>query len=322
MPFGLTNAPGTFQHWINTILREGLDQFCHGYLDDIIIYSENLHDHRKHVRWVLERLKKAKARIKPSKCKFHTDTIDYLGFIVSPQGISMDPKKVSAVKEWKEPQNIKDIQKFLGFANFYRRFIKGYSRIISPMTELLPKDVEFKWGPRQQNAFDILKTCFTSGPVLCHYDPSKPCRLEADASDYVTAGILSQLDDQGILHPIAFFSKKMTPAEINYDIYDKEMLAIFNSFKHWRCFLEGAVGKVQVLCDHHNLQYFMTTKVLNQRQARWMNYLTRFDFEIIFKPGKQNTKADALTRRPGDVLEEGDAVRQINETVFLKPEQI
>ena len=180
----------------------------------------------------------------------------------------MDPAKVAAVAEWPRPQNVRDIQAFLGFANFYRRFIAKFSRIAKPMTSLTQKDLPFYWTPECEAAFIRIKERFRDGDILRHFDPDRKTVVETDASDHCIAGILSQFDDEGILRPVAFFSKKMIPAECNYEIYDKELLAIIRSFEHWSAELEASAEPVQVFTDHKNLEYFITTKKLNARQAR------------------------------------------------------
>jgi transposase InsO family protein len=323
MPFGLTNAPASWQHFINDVLRPYLDRFCTAYLDDILIYSNSLEEHRQHVQKVLETLKSAGIHLKPEKCEFHVQETNFLGLIVSPNGVRMDPAKVSAVKEWGTPRNVKDVQAFLGFANFYRRFIGGYSKIVAPLTALTRKDTPFNWTRDCQTAFEDLKTAFTSAPILQHFDPDREIVVETDASDYVSASILSQPDDAGILHPVAFFSKKHSPAECNYEIYDKELLAIIRCFEEWRPYLESAPSTIKVLSDHKNLEYFMTTKNLNRRQARWSEFLSRFDFQITYRPGKQGGKPDALTRRSGDLPNEGGDERQkIMSQTVLKPHNL
>ena len=145
-----------------------------------------------------------------------------------------------------------------------------------------------------------------SAPILRHFNPDKECVVETDASDYVSVGILSQIADDGLLHPVAFFSKKHFPAECNYEIYNKELMVIIRSFEEWRPHLESAKGIIEVLCDYKNLEYFMTTKILNRRQARWSEFLSRFNFKINFRTGKAGGKPDALTRRSGDLPKEGD----------------
>ncbi len=322
-PFGLCNAPATFQHYINDVLFEFLDQFCTAYIDDILIYSDTLEEHKIHVRSVLSKLREAGLQVDITKCEFHVQEVKYLGLIVSTKGISMDPDKVQAVTEWPTPRNIKDVQAFLGFANFYRRFIQGFSRKVRVLTNLTKKEVQFDWTPRCQEAFELLKKAFVSAPILALFDPELECIVETDASDFVTAGILSQKGKDGLLRPVAYFSRKHSPAECNYEIYDKELLAIIRAFEEWRPELEGSGMPVQVLTDHRNLEYFMTTKSLTRRQARWAEFLSRFDFRIQYRPGTQGGKPDALTRRSGDLPnKEGDERIKHQDQVMLRPENL
>jgi hypothetical protein len=197
----------------------------------------------------------------------------------------MDPKKTTAIREWQSPKCVKDVQAFLGFANFYWRFIQGFSALAAPLSALTQKDTPFIWREETEAAFQALKKAFTTAPILHHFDPEKAKIVETDASDYVSAGILTQYDNEGRLHPVAFFSKKHTPAECNYEIYDKELQAIIRTFEEWRPELEGAAHPISVISDHKNLEYFMTTRQLNQRQVRWAEYLSRFNFIITYRPG-------------------------------------
>ena len=268
MPFGLTNAPATFQKFINDFLRPYLDIFCTAYIDDILIYSNTLAEHRGHVRRVLEALKAAGLHLKPKKCEFHQESVRYLGVIISRHGVQMDPSKVETILNWEAPRTPTEVREFLGFANFYRRFIKDYSKVVAPMVALTKRNHTFEWDAKCSTAFQFLKTVFTSVPVLRHFNPDSEILVETDASDYVSAGILSQRVDEGVLHPVAFFSKKHTPAECNYEIYDKELMAIVRCFEEWRSELASTPHPILVLSDHRNLEYFMSTKLLNRRQAR------------------------------------------------------
>ena len=319
MPFGLANAPSTFQHYVNDVLRPYLDVFCTAYIDDILIYSDNLEDHRKHVRAVLQALQEAGLQLDVDKCEFHKTEVLYLGLIISTDGIRMDPAKIKTIMEWETPANVKDVQSFLGFANFYRRFIQDYSKIVAPLTALTRKDMKFNFSDSCQQAFRHLKERFTTAPILRHFDPDLPCVVESDSSDYVSAGVLSQYDKDGMLRPVAFFSKRLIPAECNYEIYDKELLAIIRCFEQWRPELEGAAFPIKVLTDHKNLQYFTTTKLLSHRQARWSEYLSRFNFTIVYRPGSQGQKPDALTRRTQDAQALDDARAFRNQTL-LRPD--
>jgi hypothetical protein len=231
MPFGLTNALGTFQNSINDVLAPYLDCFCTAYLDDTSIYSDNFKEHQQYVRLVLDTFAKAGLHLKPKKCEFHQQEVKYLGLIISMEGIKMDPEKMCAVLDWEPPSNLKDIHTFLGFAKFYCHFVHNYSRIVQPLTLLTYKGVPFAWSMEQQIVFNTLKATFTSAPVLARFDPDCDIIVETDASDYVSARVLSQYDDDNVLHPVAYFSKKYSPVECNYEIYDKELMAIIRACK-------------------------------------------------------------------------------------------
>jgi transposase InsO family protein len=320
MPFGLTNAPATFQNLMNDVLRDFLDDFAVVYLDDILIFSRSLDEHKRHVRRVLERLRANGLFAKPEKCVFHQSEVEYLGFLVSPAGIQMDPKKTSAILDWPEPASVRDVQIFIGFANFYRRFIRGFSTIAAPLTRLLQKDRTFVFDDLARQAFQQLKHAFTTAPVLAHFHPDRPSTIETDASDFAIAAVLSQPDADGVLHPVAFYSRKLTAAELNYEIYDKEMLAIITAIKEWRAYLEGAAHPFTVYTDHRNLEYFTTTKVLNRRQARWAEILGSYDFKIIYRPGASMGKPDAMTRRHD--FSGGSKASDAPPRTLLKPGQL
>jgi hypothetical protein len=322
MPFGLTGAPATFQRFINDTLREYLDVFCTAYLDDILIYSKTRKEHENHLRQVLLALRDAGLYAQIKKCEFFVEETTFLGVIVGRNGIRMDLRKVETIQNWPKPSCLTDVQAFIGFSNFYRRFIRDFSKIIAPMVHLTRKGVKFKWNTACQNAFNRLKTAFSEAPVLAPFDWEKEIILETDASDYVSAGVLSQYDDSGILRPVAYFSKKHSVTECNYEIYDKELLAIIRCFEEWRPELEGTASPIKVITDHRNLEYFTTTKLLNRRQARWSEFLSRFKFVITYRPGKQGAKPDALTRRSGDLPKEGDERLQHQSQVVLKKENL
>jgi hypothetical protein len=188
------------------------------------------------------------------------------------------------------------VQSFLGFCNFYRRFIREYSRIARPLNQLTRKDRPFVFDAQCAHAFKTLKERLISSPLLVHFSPDSPTRLETDASDGVIAGVLAQKHQDSEWHPVAFFSRTMIGAEHNYPIHDKEMLAIIGAFQHWRAYLVGLPKTIEVLSDHRALEYFMTTKALTARQARWAEVLSQFHFQIQYRPGPTN-RADALTRR-------------------------
>ena len=313
MPFGLCNAPATFQHFVNDVFRDMLDQFVIIYLDDILIFSENLEQHRIDVCKVLQRLREHQLYLKLEKCEFEKTTVQFLGYIISPKGLEMDPSKIRAITEWPTPKNVKDIQRFIGFANFYRRFIRNFSRVIKPITQLTKKSTHFTWTPEAQDAFCQLKTLFTSAPILIHPDPELPFTVEVDASDSAIGAVLSQrAGDKELLHPCAYFSRQMSPAEKNYDIGNKELLAIKEAFSEWRHLLEGATIPITVLTDHKNLEFLHNAKRLSSRQARWSLFFSRFNFIITYRPGSKNGKADALSRMFSDSTQENK-----NQTTIL-----
>jgi RNase H-like domain found in reverse transcriptase/Reverse transcriptase (RNA-dependent DNA polymerase)/Integrase zinc binding domain/Chromo (CHRromatin Organisation MOdifier) domain/Retroviral aspartyl protease len=298
MPFGLTNAPASFQELINNTLREYLDDFALAYLDDVLIFSKTYDEHVQHVRKVLEQLRQKDLPVKLSKCEFHKHSISFLGYIVSTEGLAPDPKKVAAIEEWPEPASVKDVQSFLGLLNYYRKFIGGFSQCAIPLSELTKKDMNFMFDDNCRDAFRSLKDKLTRAPILALFNPEQEAILETDASDRAIGAALTQKGDDGKTRPVAFYSRKMTEPELNYDIHDKELLAVVEAFREWRVYLEGTKYPVQVYTDHKNLLYWTTTKQLNRRQVRWSETLASYDFKINHVRGTENGRADALSRRP------------------------
>ena len=316
MTFGLTNAPATFQHMMNDIFKDLIGVYVIIYLDDLLIFSEDKSMHNEQVREVLRRLRENDLFCKPEKCKFRQPTVEYLGLLISQGNVSMDPAKVAAVVDWPTPRKLKDVQAFIGFANFYRRFIRNFSHTVRPLTNLAKKDSKWVWGPDQQSAFDDLKRQFTTAPILAMPDLDRPFTIECDASDFATGAVLSQKGEDELLHPVAFLSKSLNDAERNYEIYDKELLAIVRALDEWRHYLEGAAYKLDIVSDHRNLLYFAEARRITRRQARWSLFLSRFSFEIRHKAGKLLGKPDALSRRPDLVPEFDDNTGR----VLLTPE--
>lgn len=296
MPFGLTNAPATCQALINNTLREYLDRFVVAYLDDILIYSKTEEEHRKHVKRVLKALAKVNLRLNPNKCHFHQKKVMFVGHLISKDGIQSDPEKVRAVQEWPVPTTVKEVQAFLGFANYNRDYVPMYSQKANPLTELTKKDTLFKWGEAQQQAFESIKESLGKNTLLKTFQGNQPTKMETDASDKALGGCILQREN-GKWRPIAYYSRKFTPAELNYDIHDKELLAIVASLKHWRVYAESS-SELDIYTDHKNLLNFTTTKTLNRRQVRWAEELGQYKFRIHYTPGKENGRADALSRRP------------------------
>ncbi|KAK3564218.1 hypothetical protein QTP86_011202 [Hemibagrus guttatus] len=298
MPYGLSNTPSVFQSFMNEIFRDMLHRFVVVYIDDILIYSPNLSDHVDHVKQVLHRLRHYHLYLKLERCEFHQSTTQFLGYVISPEGIQMDCAKVEAIKSWPQPDNVKDLQRFLGFANFYCCFISGYSDLTAPLTSpLRKKPKNLSWTSGTIKAFWKLKATFCMAPTLVHADPTRPFIVEMDASALGVGAVLSQRRGATpVLHPCAYFSKKLSPVEQNYDIRNRELLAIKLALEEWRHWLEGANHPFEVITDHKNLQHLREAKCLNPRQAQWALFFTQFNFCVTYRPGNKNTKADTLSR--------------------------
>jgi hypothetical protein len=303
-PFGLTGAPATFQRYINHTLREYLDEFVSAYLDDILIYTDgSLADHRQKVKLIFQKLQEAGLQLDVDKCEFECQSVKYLGFIVEVgKGIRMDPEKVAAIQSWEAPRTVKGVRSFLGFANYYRLFIEDFADIARPLTDLTKKGQQFNWSDEAQRAFEELKRRFISDPILATFDPDRETVVEADASSWATGGVLSQYDDNGDLRPCAYFSKKNLPAECNYEIHDKELLAVIRCLEEWDAELRS-VKSFTILTDHKNLEHFTKARRLNERQMRWAEILARYCFKLSYRPGKLASRPDALSRREQDVPE-------------------
>jgi hypothetical protein len=233
MPFGLTNTPAALQHFMNDIFCDMLDTKVVIYLDDILISSKNQEDHENDVKEVLRQLASNQLFCKLSKCSFHVKTVDYLGLVISPQGISMEEKKVQAVKEWPVPQSVKQIQSFLGFTNFLRHFIPNYSTLARHLHNRTHKEARWEWGNMEQESFEAIKEAICQRPLLAHPDPCRPYFLETDPSGAAMGAVLSQRQEDGRLHPIAYMLQSFTRAEHNYDTHNKELLAIIKALEFW-----------------------------------------------------------------------------------------
>jgi len=291
------------------------------YLDDILIFTKTEEEHEQAVWRVLEILVEHKLFLRPEKCEFHQKQIEYLGLVISENKVAMNPVKVAGVREWPVPKNRTDVQAFIGFVNFYRHFIQDFLTIARPLFDLTRSDQAWNWGTKEQKAFKRLKMAVTTAPILASPQDSEPFRIEADSSDFASGAVLSQQlprEDKWHRHLVAFYSKSLSPVERNYEIHDKEILAIIRALEEWRHFLEGARHLVEIWTDHKNLEYFMTAKKLNRCQARWSLYLARFDFKLIHRLGRSIGKPDALSRRP----DHGKGTSDNKDVVLLRPELI
>ena len=296
--FGLTNSPATFQAMMNELLRDLTNTGKVAvFIDNVIIGMEMEEGHDELVVEVIKRLEENDLYMKLEKCKWKVREVEFLGVVIGPEGIKMEKEKVKGVLEWPIPKSVKDVQKFLGLANYYRRFIEGFAMVVKPLHDLVKKDKKWNWTEKQEEAFRELKERFTKELVLAAPDIDKKMRMEVDVSDYATGGVLSMECGNGLWRPVAYLSKSLNETEQNYEIHDKEMLAIIRGLETWRHLLEGAQSKFEIWTDHKNLEYFMKAQKLNRRQARWALYLSRFDFILKHVPGTKIGKVDGLSRR-------------------------
>jgi transposase InsO family protein len=317
-PFGLANAPSTFQKYINWALREYLDEFCSAYLDDVLIFTDgSLDQHREHVHKTLNKLQEAGLYLDIKKCEFECTKTKYLGFVIEAgKGVAMDPEKVEAIQGWEAPTTVHGVRSFLGFANFYRQFIPQFSQLTKPLTDLTHKGMAYQWTEEHQQCFQQLKDLFIQGPVLAPFDPTYETVVETDSSGYCSGGTLSQYHPDGQLHPCAYFSKRHAPAECNYEIHDKELLAVIRCLEAWDAELRS-VPFFKVITDHKNLEYFYSPRKLTERHVRWSLFLSKFNFSFKYRKGSANTQADALSRRDQDMPQDNSDERIQSRTFQL-----
>jgi hypothetical protein len=307
MFFGLTNSPATFQAMMNHIFQKEIREgWLVVYMDDLLIATEdNLEFHKKCVQQILQKLLDHDLYLKLSKCEFHKRRIEYLGVVLEHGQVQMDPTKVKGVADWIRPQNAKDVRSFLGFTGFYRYFIKDYSKIARPLIDLTKKNLRFTWTEKQQLAFDRLKTLMCAKPVLRQPDYHKMFTLSTDASGYGVGAVLAQEGSpdpktgKPRMHPVAYYSSTFTPTERNYDVYERELLAVVKALKNWRPHLAATEQPITILTDHANLLYWKNPKNVNRRVARWLTTLQDYNFVIKHVPGKIHAAADMLSRPPG-----------------------
>ena len=290
MPFGLTNAPSTFMRLMNHVLRPFIGKFVVVYFDDILIYSKSLHDHVSHLNSVLDVLRKEKLYANLKKCTFCTDKLVFLGFVVSAKGIEVDEEKIKAIQEWPTPSNLSNVRSFHGLASFYRRFVKDFSTIVAPLTEVIKKNVAFKWSEEQEKAFQLIKHKLTHAPLLALPNFSKTFEIECDASGVGIGAVLMQ---EG--RPLAYFSEKLNGAALKYPTYDKELYALVRTLETWQHYLWPKEFVIHT--DHESLKHLKGQHKLNKRHARWVEFIETFPYVIRYKQGRENVAADVLSRR-------------------------
>ncbi|KAJ8763535.1 hypothetical protein K2173_002418 [Erythroxylum novogranatense] len=290
MPFELTNAPAAFMDLMNRVFRPYLDQFVVVFIDDILVYFRTEQDHSDHLRIVLQTLRERQLYAKLSKCDFWLQEISFLGHVVSTERIRVDPSKIEAIVNWKPLRNVTDVRSFLGLAGYYRRFVKGFSVIASPLTKLLRKGVKYEWSDRCQSSFGQLKNMLTEAPILVQPRAGKEYVMYTDASGTGLGCVLMQ---EGKV--VAYASRQLKTHERNYPTYDLELAAVVFALKIWRHYLYGE--RCRIFTYHKSLKYLLTQKELNLRQRRWLELFKDYDCIVDYHPGKTNIIADALSRK-------------------------
>jgi hypothetical protein len=303
---------------MNDILMNFLNEFVIIYLNDIIVYSNSKKKHIQHVRKILQRFREANIQIDVDKCEFHIIETKFLKMIIDRDDIKMNSEKIKAIIEWKTSNHLKEIQAFLEFVNFYRRFIKNFSKIVKSLIRLTRKNQSFYRSKDCQIIFEQLKKRVIEALVLSYFSFELETFLESDSFDYVSVEMLSQKENDDLIKSVTYFSKTLSFAECNYEIYDKKLLAIIRCFEQWRAELQSMKSFTNVLTDHKSLKYFMTIKKLNRWQARWIEFLVEFDFKIAYQSEKKNDKTNSLIKRLEDrfIDESNDRNKHMHQTIL------
>ena len=318
MPFGLMNAPSTFQRMMDQVFRH-LD-FVRVYLDDVVVFSESLETHMKHLNMVFTTIAEAGLKIKVSKCAFAHSSVRLLGHIVTKDGLEVDPDKTAAIQRFPEPRTKTDLRSFLGLAGYYRRFVQGFAGISATLHAATSTTLDFTWTPQMSIAFQDLKQRLVSPPVLALPDFDQPFIVETDASNVALGAVLAQKCRDGAVHPIQYASRTLTPAERNYSACEREALAVVFALKKFRVYLLSDIP-FTVITDHRALQYAFQKQDIHGRLARWLDFLAEYDYKIQYRPGKVNAAADFLSRLDGpqETRETSDilAVATESETIMF-----
>ena len=315
LPFGLANAPAVFSSAMGRVFEKYLNKFVLVYLDDILIYSQTPEDHLEHIKLVLLEFRALKMYARGLKCRFNRTSLPYLGHILTVDGIKPDPRKVQLVADWPMPlASVKDVEKFLGLTNYFRKYIRGYGAVTAPISDLRKKGTEFVWSDKCERAAQYLKTSLTSSPIL-----SMPDFAEGAAQFEVICDASGQGIGAGLFQGdsiVSYEGRKYRPAELNYSVGEQELLAVVHALTVWRCYLEGA-PKFKVVTDHNPLIWFNTQTMLSRRQSRWSEFMQRFDFEWCYRPGKLNfadplSRAPSLKAQPVEYLHDGEVLALIS----------
>ncbi|XP_011859544.1 PREDICTED: uncharacterized protein LOC105557028 [Vollenhovia emeryi] len=299
MPFGLCNAPATFERLMEEVLGDFLSRICLVYLDDVIIFGKTFEQMLHNLKKVFLRIREVNLRVNPKKCVLFARSVKYLGHVISSEGISTDPEKISAIKDWPQPYSKKQLRSFLGFCSYYRKFIRGFSSLAKPLYELTGDHVRYKWSEECQCAFEKLKGVLSSSSVLSCPKQDGEFVLDTDASNIGIGAVLSQRCE-GVERVIAYFSRVLNKSERNYCVTRRELLAVVDPLKFFRHYLLGR--RFLIRTDHVSLRWLMSFKDLEGQLARWLERLQQYDFEILYRKGRVHGNADGLSRRPCESL--------------------
>jgi hypothetical protein len=290
MPFGLTNAPATFQAIMNTIFAPMLRKFVLVFMDDIFVYSRSLEEHKQHLTEVFKLLQDNQLYVKQSKCSFAQPQLEYLGHIIGVNGVATDPEKIAVIQNWPTPTFVKQVRSFLGLTGYYRKFIRQYGIISRPLSDLLKKNTVFCWTAIHQAAFEALQQALMTAPVLKLPDFCQKFSIETDACDTGVGAVLMQ---QG--HPLAYLSKALGPKNVASSTYEKECLAVLMAIDKWKSYLQH--GEFTIVTDHKSLLHLADQKLTSDIQHKAFLKLLGFQYSIVYKKGKENSAADALSRQ-------------------------
>lgn len=296
MPFGLCNSPATFQRLIDVVLSGLSNEQILAYIDDIVLFSSTFEEHIHQLRKVLARLTAAGLTLKVSKCQFAMAEVDFLGYHLSTEGIRPQSEHLEVIRDFPEPTTKREVKRFLGMAGFYRQFVPNFSAIARPLTNLTGDHVPFQWSENCQSAFDLLKLHLQSQPVLAFPRWNHPFIIECDASQSAVGGVLSQADDNEVIHVVAYFSKALSPSQRKWSTTEKECFALIQATRKWEVYLRA--NPFTLYTDHNPLVWLRKQKDPRGKFARWTVELEQFEYSITYKPGSRNDNADCLSRNP------------------------